>query len=345
MLTERESGRMGADDLVYVCDTAPGIRRSRCGDGFRYFGADGAPVKSRVARARILSLGIPPAWDNVWICADPRGHIQATGRDAAGRKQYRYHDDWRERRDELKYDQLREFGHALPRLRRKLRQDIDTAPGGREFSIAALVMLLDGAHLRIGNRPAASAGSYGAATLRRQHVQLHPDGTIRLDFKGKGGKRVRRILRDRRLHRVLQAVGDLPGGQLFTWIDDAGEPQQISAQHVNAYLADAIGVAGVTAKTFRTWAGSVAAVECALLRRSSPVTIKALSEAAARRLHNTAAICRKAYIHPAALRLAMLAPEELTARLGARAPARPRGLNACERRLLRLLEDDCSPSR
>jgi DNA topoisomerase I len=330
-------------DLVYVCDTAPGIRRSRCGGGFRYFGADGAPVNGDAERARIRSLGIPPAWDDVWICADPRGHIQATGRDAAGRKQYRYHDDWRERRDELKYDQLREFGQALPRLRRKLRQDIDAAPGGREFSIAALVLLLDGAHLRIGSRPAAAAGSYGAATLRRQHVQLRPDGTIRLAFKGKGGKRVRRTLRDRRLHRVLQAVGDLPGGQLFTWIDDAGEPQPITAQQVNAYLADAIGVAGVTAKTFRTWAGSVAAVECAL-RRPGPVTLKALSEAAAHRLHNTPAICRKSYIHPAALRLATLGPEELTARLGARAPPRPRGLSACERRLLHLLEEECATS-
>jgi DNA topoisomerase I len=323
--------------LVYVCDTMPGLRRRRCGGGFSYVAADGALLRCAEERARIRSLGIPPAWTDVWICADAQGHIQATGRDAAGRKQYRYHPLWRQRRDEQKYDQLCSFGHALPRLRRKVRRDLDGEPGTLDFSIAAIVRLLDEAHLRIGSRPADANGSFGATTLRRRHVKLEKDGTIRLRFRAKGGKRVRRTLRDRRLHRVLQAIDDLAGAQLFTWIDEAGEPRPITAQHVNSYLAKTIEMEGVTAKTFRTWAGSVAALKFALQTQTA-LTIKALSEAAARRLHNTPNICRNSYIHPEVLGLVTLSAEELEAWRGDQPPEAPRGLRVAERKLLQLLE-------
>lgn len=330
--------------LVYVWDTMPGLRRRRCGGGFSYFAADGALLSCAEERARIQSLGIPPAWTDVWICADAHGHIQATGRDAAGRKQYRYHPLWRQRRDEQKYHQLCDFGRALPRLRRRVRRDLDGEPGTLDFSIAAIVRLLDEAHLRIGSRPAASNGTYGATTLRRRHVKLEEDGTIRLRFRAKGGKRVRRTLRDRRLHLVLQAIDDLPGAQLFTWIDESGEPRPITAQHVNSYLAKTIEMEGVTAKTFRTWAGSVAALGFALETQTA-LTIKGLSEAAARRLHNTPTICRNSYIHPAVLDLVTLSDEELAAWRVEQAPEGPRGLRIAERKLLQLLEQAAPPGR
>lgn len=324
--------------LRHVSDTESGIRRRRRGGGFSYVAADGKPVRSAAQRERFDALGIPPAWTDVWICSDPLGHIQATGLDAAGRKQYRYHPRWSEWRAQVKYHQLLAFGKALPALRRRVRQDLEGPPGEADFSVAALVLLLDHAHLRVGSRRhTRRSGTFGATTLRARHVDVRPDGSVRLRFQAKGGKRVQRTLRDRQLHRVLQKVDDLPGREFFTWVDDEGKVRPVTSQQVNAYLAEVVGAEGVSAKTFRTWAGSVAAVAEAR-RGPPPLTIKSLTRAAAERLHNTPAICRSSYIHPLVLALVDLPAKELQRRLGRRAPGAPRGLGADEQRLLRLLE-------
>lgn len=328
-----------APKLRHVSDTEPGIRRQRRGSGFSYLGTGGKPVRAERERERFKALGIPPAWTDVWICRDPLGHIQATGLDAAGRKQYRYHPQWSEWREQVKYHQLQAFGAALPALRRRVQRDLGGPPGESAFSIAALLLLLDHAHLRIGSRRhTRRSGTFGATTLRGRHIQLRPDGSVRLNFKGKGGKRVQRTLRDKRLHRALQQVDDLPGREFFTWVDADGGVHPVTSQQVNAYLAETVGVEGVSAKTFRTWAGSVAAVAQAR-RGPPPLTILSLTTAAAERLHNTPAICRKSYIHPLVLALVQLPAEELAKRLGERAPGVPRGLDANEQRLLRLLAE------
>nr|WP_222708391.1 hypothetical protein [Alkalisalibacterium limincola] len=179
--------------LRHVSDTEPGIRRRRRGGGFSYVAADGKPVRSAAQRERFDALGIPPAWTDVWICSDPLGHIQATGLDAAGRKQYRYHPRWSEWRAQVKYHQLLAFGKALPALRRRVRQDLEGPPGEADFSVAALVLLLDHAHLRVGSRRhTRRSGTFGATTLRARHVDVRPDGSVRLRFQAKGGKRVQR---------------------------------------------------------------------------------------------------------------------------------------------------------
>ncbi|MFD1912093.1 DNA topoisomerase IB [Halodurantibacterium flavum] len=326
--------------LVHSSDDMPGIRRRRCGKGFAYTDADGKPLSCAETRARVLSLAVPPAWQDVWICADPNGHIQATGIDARGRKQYRYHPDWSEWRSGVKFSQLPEFGLALPRIRRRMERDLRAEPGSPEFAIAALILLLDRAHLRIGSRRHTTAsGTYGATTLLARHVRLARDGTVRLSFRAKGGKRVQRSLRDKRLHKVLQEIDDLPGKNLFTWMDDEGGAHPVTSGQVNDWLADAAGGIDATAKTFRTWAGSVSALRAAaaMSRAGERLTVKALTEAAAERLHNTPAICRKSYIHPDILTLVELSPEDLLAILPPRAPGVPRGLASDERRLLDFL--------
>jgi DNA topoisomerase I len=327
----------GGAGLRHVSDDEPGLTRCRRGRGFSYHRPDGTRVACAATRARIAGLGIPPAWNDVWICRDGDGHIQATGIDAAGRKQYRYHPDWQDWRAQVKFDQLAAFGGALPRLRRRAERDLDAPPGSQDFALAALILLLDRARLRIGSaRHTQRSGTYGATTLLRRHLRIQGAGRIELRFRAKGGRPVRRRLDDRRLHRALEQIADLPGAALFTWIDAQGEPRPVSSQMVNAYLAEACGLEAVTAKTFRTWSGSVAALS-ALRRAQARATIKALCEEAAEILHNTPAICRASYIHPMLFELAELPPEERLARLGSRAPADPRGLCADERRLLRLL--------
>ncbi len=327
--------------LSHVSDDIPGIQRRRCGKGFTYVDPDGKTVTCVETRARIEALAVPPAWRNVWICIDPAGHIQATGIDGDGRKQYRYHPDWSAWRAEVKFSQLPEFGQALPRIRRRIERDLRASPGSPEFSIAALVLLLDKAHLRVGSRRHRDvSGTYGATTLLNKHVSLGRDGTVRLAFKAKGGKRVRRTLRDRQLHRVLHEIDDLPGRNLFTWIDDEGTPREVTSGQVNDWLAEAAGGAPITAKTFRTWAGSVSALQAAAecQKAGTRLTPMIMAKAAAERLHNTPAISRKSYVHPAILELAAMEPAERERLLPLRAPAQPRGLTCDERRLLGFLE-------
>ena len=328
--------------LVYVSDAAPGIRRRRRGTGFSYVDASGKPV-SAAERTRAAALGIPPAWEKVWICADPDGHIQATGIDQAGRKQYRYHADWSAWRARAKYDSLVAFGSGLARFRSRIERDLSGRAGELEFTLAAVAVLLDRLHLRVGSAAyTARNRTYGATTLLRRHLKLEA-GTLRLRFRAKGGKLVEQSLRDARLHRIFEAIDDLPGRNLFTYLGPGGEPLTVGSHHVNAYLAERTGVPGVTAKTFRTWAGSLAAFAAARAAREK-LSIRVMADAAAARLHNTPAISRSAYIHPAVLELAALPAADRIEMLRSLPPSGPRRLQADERRLLSFLRNSDTES-
>src|SRR4029077_5085130 len=255
--TARDAG------LRYVTDARPGIRRIRSGRGFRYVGPDGSRVDHDQV-AWIKRLAIPPAWQDVWISSDMRGHLQATGRRARARKQYRYHPDWRAKRDEVKYDRLLDFARALPRIRRRVRRDLALPGLSRDKVLAAAVRLLETTLLRVGNPEYARENrSFGLTTLRNRHVKV---GTseIRLRFVGKAGKVSDVTLEDRRLARIIARLQDLPGQELFQYVGEDGDSHNIGSEDVNAYLQQASG-ADFTAKDFRTWAGSVRAA--AVLRR------------------------------------------------------------------------------
>ncbi|RGP35954.1 DNA topoisomerase IB [Pseudotabrizicola alkalilacus] len=326
-----------ANSLVYVSDQDPGIRRKRAGRGFSYVGPDGRCLTG-AARRRVEKLGVPPAYSDVWICLTEDGHLQATGRDARGRKQYRYHPDWQSAQASTKYAGLITFAMALPALRARLTRDLRHAPGGRDFTVAALVLLLDRSFLRIGNPEyAVQNASFGATTLLRRHVRIGKD-RVHLDFTAKGGKRLRQVLRDQKLHRVLQTVGDLPGRQLFTYVDADGAPRPVTSGEVNDWLATVMGE-GVTAKAFRTWGGTLAAYTYAeTLPPETRLTVKAMAQAASDVLHNTPAICRSSYVHPAVLELAALEPAERQRTLATVLPTGLRGLRADEQRLLSFLQ-------
>lgn len=314
--------------LVYVSDADPGISRRRCGRGFTYTAPDGTTIARGEERQRIEALAVPPAYEDVWICALELGHIQATGRDARKRKQYRYHPDWSAAQAETKFEQLPAFGAALPSIRRRADRDIALSPGDEEFALAAAVMLIDRTSLRVGNPSyARENGSYGALTLKRRHLRMSDD-SIRLSFTAKGGKKVRQTITDRKLQRLLHKVSDLSGATLLSWSDDDGADHTISSQKLNEYLSDAAGQAGITAKAFRTWAGTLAAFECA--EKGSP-SIKDMAEAAAKRLHNTPTVARNSYIHPAVIDLAGGSQIDLK-------PTQMRGLFAAEQRLMTFLE-------
>ncbi|MCK0119001.1 DNA topoisomerase IB [Loktanella sp. F6476L] len=313
--------------LVYVSDKDPGIARRKCGRGFSYVGPDGTTIARGPERKRIEALGIPPAYEDVWICTQINGHLQATGRDARSRKQYRYHPDWSAAQSQTKFDHLADFGEVLPKIRRRIARDVETDPGDVEFALAAAVMLIDRASLRVGNPDyTAQNGSYGALTLRRRHVSF--DGEqIGLNFTAKGGKKVHKTVTDKKLQRLLHDMNDVPGGALLSWVDADGTPQTLSSHQLNAYLADAAGDDAVTAKTFRTWAGTVAGFACA---EQGSATIKDIAQAAATRLHNTPTVARNSYIHPAVIDLAGQDSIDATS-------ANRHGLYAIENRLLGLL--------
>jgi DNA topoisomerase-1 len=323
--------------LIYVSDTQPGISRRRSGRGFSYLDLEGRAIRDLGERARLQRLAIPPAYERVWICPLPNGHLQYTGYDAAGRKQYRYHPDWSTWRAEAKYGQLASFGMALARLRRRVQRDLEReAPGDLAFSLAALAMLLDHAHIRIGSAfYTAANGTFGATTLLTRHLSLQ-DGCVRLRYRAKGGRLVSQTLRDRRLHRILEDISDLPGRHLFTYIALDGAARPVASHHVNAYLAEATGVEGVSGKTFRTWAGTLAAFVKAR-QTEGKLRMRDLCQAAAAELHNTPTICRASYIHPSVLDLVTLKPAERVERLEAAGTLGPRELRADERRLLGFL--------
>jgi DNA topoisomerase-1 len=303
-LDTQQRGRDAAAELVYVSDKEPGYSRSRSTNGFVYRRPNGELLKDTRILARIQKLGLPPAYEDVWICTRQNGHLQATGYDARGRKQYRYHEIWQDMRSRDKYSQLLAFAKALPRLRRTIRKQMEGAVGNPATVLAALASLLDQAPLRIGNSSYVQEnGSYGAATLLKRHLKI-ADDSIELNFKGKGGQRIRRRLRNPRLQRILEEIAELPGRQLFVCVGPDGRPEPIESGRFNRYLADICG-APISAKTFRTWAGSVAAYAAArqALREGRRPTVKGMCQAAADALHNTPAVCRKSYVHPAILAL------------------------------------------
>lgn len=288
--------------LRYVSDTKPGITRRRYGKGWRYTGPHGDVVEDEKTLARIRALAIPPAWTDVWICPQANGHIQATGRDAKGRKQYRYHVRWREARDATKYDRMVAFGHALPGIRKRVDEDLGHRGLPREKALAAVVRLLDVSHIRVGNEEYARENRhYGLTTLRNRHVDVSGQ-TVRFRFTGKSGQKHEVELKDRRLANVIRKCQELPGQELFEYMED-GEPRPIRSDDVNAYLREISGEE-FTAKDFRTWAGAVlAARELAEFGPAESAadikkSIVAAVDAVARTLGNTRAVCRKCYIHP-----------------------------------------------
>ena len=292
--------------LRYVTEAGPGFRRRRAGRGFVYLDAVGRRVRDAETLHRIRALVIPPAWTSVWICASPSGHIQAVGRDARGRKQYRYHARWRQARDETKYTRMLAFARALPRIRARASHDLSRPGLTRDKVLATVVRLLEATLIRVGNEEyARTNGSFGLTTLRDRHVDVH--GTeVRFSFRGKGGKEHAVGLRDRRLARIIRRLQDLPGQELFQYVDDAGERRSIDSGDVNAYLHEIAGE-DFTAKDFRTWAGTVLAAlalaevrEFATPREAKRNIVRAI-ERVASRLGNTPAICRKSYIHPEVL--------------------------------------------
>jgi DNA topoisomerase I len=292
-----------AAGLVYVHDTAPGIARVRSGKGFRYVKADGSPVADPRTTARIRALVIPPAWEHVWICARANGHLQATGWDARGRKQYRYHDAWRAIRDAAKFERLLDFGAVLPEIRARAEADVAVRGLPRQKVVAVVVQLLDRTLIRIGNEEYAQANdSYGLTTLRDQHATFS-GGSATLTFRSKGGKdRVQRV-DDRRLARIIKQCQDLPGQILFQYLDDDGEPRAIDSRDVNAWL-DEVAQGGFTAKDFRTW-GATVRVAAALHPLGPPESNTAARrhlveavKAAAEHLANTPTVCRNSYVHP-----------------------------------------------
>ncbi len=332
------SAECKAVGLVYVDDSQPGITRRLARGRFQYFAADGTRIRDRKDIARIDALAIPPAYLEVWICPKSNGHIQATGRDARGRKQYRYHDAWNALRGANKYEQLTEFAHALPRIRRRVEDDMARTGLTQEKVAAVVVRLLETTLVRIGTPAyARTNGSYGLTTLKRRHITVAGE-RIRLRFRGKSGVEHDVAIRDRRIASVIRRCMDIPGQELFRYLDEEGNPHTVDSGSVNDYLR-AAGRADFTAKHYRTWAGSVLAL--ALLRTrpwesetQARRTVADVVKEVARRLGNTPAVCRQCYVHPRVLQAYL--DGELTAQ-GA-APASPRGLSADERRLLAFLK-------
>ncbi len=323
--------------LHYVDDTTPGLTRRMFRGKFAYFTPAGERVRAAEEIARINALAIPPAYTNVWICPDPDGHLQATGRDARGRKQYRYHPRWREIRDADKYGSLLAFGKALPKLRATLQRHLARPEHSREKVMATVIHLLDETLIRIGNaRYAEQNRSYGLTTLRNRHVEVS-GSTIRFHFRGKSGIEHEVSVNDRRLARIIKSCLELPGQQLFQYLDDNGERHSVTSSDINRYLQELTG-AEFTAKHYRTWAGSALALT--LLRElewqpesAAKKHVVAIIKEVAAELRNTPAVCRKCYIHPAVIE-AFHAGELANLRMAA-----PRkGLRAEESLLMRFLE-------
>jgi len=292
-----------AAGLLYVTDTAPGITRRKSGSGFRYLDAGGKPVRDAATLARIRSLAIPPAYADVWICPSPRGHIQATGRDARGRKQYRYHPKWRDVRDETKFGRMLAFSDALPTIRKRIEADMALPGLPREKVLATVVRLLECTRIRVGNDEYTRANrSFGLTTLRDQHVEIN-GSTLRFEFRGKSGKKHTVGLTDRRLARIVRQCQAIPGAELFQYLDDDGQRQTIGSGDVNGYIREITGQE-FTAKDFRTWAGTMLAAEALAAmdagdseKERKSAIVQAVDQVAGH-LNNTRAICRKYYVHP-----------------------------------------------
>jgi DNA topoisomerase-1 len=323
--------------LRYVTDNGAGMTRRRRGRRFAYFDAAGRRVRDPGIIARVNALAIPPAYTRVWICPDPHGHIQATARDARGRKQYRYHPRWRAVRDATKFERMLAFGRALPRIRKQVEADLARQGMPREKVLATVVRLLETTLMRVGNDEyVRSNRSYGLTTLRNRHVSLAGSG-VRFEFKGKSGITHRVTVHEPRIARIIRRCLDIPGHDLFSYLDAEGAPHPIRSTDVNAYLQEAAG-ADFTAKDYRTWAASVLAMAELIhapwdSTRAARTHIVTAMKAVAARLGNTPAICRKSYVHPALLD----AYQAGTLRNGVRRAASRMGVD--ETRFLRFLQD------
>jgi DNA topoisomerase-1 len=292
--------------LRYVTDDQSGFSRQRKGEEFEYLDQKGKPIRDEQRLLRIKRLAIPPAWTEVWICPSSNGHIQATGRDARRRKQYRYHERWREIRDENKYDRLVNFGKALPKIRKRLKRDLALKGLPREKVLATIVQLLERSFIRVGNEEYARENkSFGLTTMQDRHVDVK-GSKLRFRFRGKSGRQHEVDVTDRRIARIVSNLQDLPGQSLFQYVDDEGKVRDITSQNVNEYLREITGE-DFTAKDFRTWSGTVLAA-IALnaagefeTKKQAKANIKNAIEAVAKVLGNTPAICRQCYIHPAIL--------------------------------------------
>lgn len=345
-----------SNGLVYVTPEMPGFQRFRQGETFRYKDSKGRWLRDVQEISRIRSLAIPPAYTEVWICPLPNGHLQATGLDARGRKQYRYHVDWRALKDETKFERLEAFGNALPRIRSRVMRDLAAgpkAPLSRTLLLATLVRLLDTTFIRVGNEEYASSnGSYGLTTLRNQHAALQ-GSSLKLNFRGKSGVMHQTKVTDPRIARIVRRCQQLPGQELFKYEDADGTPHGLSSTDVNDYLREAAGE-NFTAKDFRTWHGTVQALELTRLACNNPeatdatpamrYNAKEVIAAVAKQLGNTPAVCKKAYVHPAVLALGTTlstdagAMTDIWNRISGRTKT-TRRLYAAEGRLLAFLQD------
>jgi DNA topoisomerase-1 len=330
--------------LRYVTDGLAGITRKRTGSGWTYFEPGGMRIRDPDVRRRLNALAIPPAWTDVWICPDPDGHIQATARDARGRKQYRYHADYRAARDKSKFRRMIEFSEALPRLREKIERDLRGQELSRRQIIATVILLLDRTLIRVGNDEYARQNrSFGLTTLRRRHVEVK-GAMLRFSFRGKSGIEHDVSVTDRRLARIVQRCQDLPGTEIFQYIDTLGQRQAVSSDDVNERLREMSGH-DITAKDFRTWGGTMHAAialramgEAASRREADRNILQAL-DVVAERLGNTRTVCRKYYVHPAIIEAYLLGrtaplPSEATSR----ADRRGRGAAALRRDEIAVLQ-------
>src|SRR5688572_6848079 len=289
--------------LRYVTDDGPGIRRRRRGKGFTYLDVDGRPLHDAETLQRLRSLAIPPAWTDVWICANDNGHLQATGRDARGRKQYRYHPHWRQTRDETKYNRMVDFAKALPKIRARIERDLSLPGLPREKVLATVIKILETGLIRVGNDEYARTNkSFGLTTMQDRHVDVK-GSTIRFQFRGKSGKFHKIDIEDGRLAKIVDHCQAIPGQELFQYVGDDGKPRDITSTDVNEYLRE-ITESDFTAKDFRTWGGTVLAAlalqefeKCDTKKQAKKNLVRAI-ESVAQRLGNTPAICKKCYIHP-----------------------------------------------
>jgi DNA topoisomerase-1 len=292
--------------LRYVSDDQPGYTRRRKGDDFEYFDTDGKRIRDETRRLRLKRLAVPPAYKDIWICPSPNGHIQATGRDARGRKQYRYHERWREVRDENKYDRMLVFGKTLPKIRRRVNRDLKQHGLPREKVLGTVVQLLERTFIRVGNEEYAKENkSFGLTTMRDHHVDATAT-KLKFSFRGKSGIKHEVDVTDRRLAKIIRQLQDLPGQEVFQYVDEEGEARKVTSEDVNEYLREITGK-DFTAKDFRTWAGTVLAAlalnaqEAFENKTQAKQNVKDAIAAVSKILGNTPTVCRKCYVHPAVL--------------------------------------------
>ena len=321
-------------NLVHVDDSEPGITRKKAGRGWAYFDPEGERITKRATIDRLNKIALPPAYSKAWFSPDPDGHIQATGFDDKGRKQYRYHPDYRARQEAEKFDGCAEFGRRLAKLRKRVEQDLAETSLTRERAIASVVRLLDLGAVRVGNESYARTNkSFGATTLQMRHASVSGK-TVKLRFKAKSGKLAEVSVTDRRLAHFVRKMDDLPGQHLFQYLDDDGAAHAVGSAEVNAYLCETMGD-HFTAKNFRTWHASAIAFGL-LAQAERPLTLKALMEEVSEKLGNTPAIARKSYVHPAVV---ALVDRQQKWRAGLKLPRKSKWLSREERGLLQLLEE------